>query len=144
MDKMSVVQLAIFVAEQLVRGGSSAGHRMRSTNKPRTGQNKPKAASSGGLSTKRGPERPKGSRDKPQHGQAAVQKPKAKTKAKAYMWLRKKEKSLSRVVVLEIALFHISTCLSLPSSSVCPYSLFPASLFVSPSLSVTGGYAVWV
>eukprot|EP00955_Chlamydomonas_euryale_P010257 110049-Chlamydomonas_euryale.AAC.1 len=78
---MSEVELAIFMAEQLERGGSSArqslahhtkkraGRRKGSTNKPQTGQNK--GASSGGTSTKRRGGRPKGSLNKPTHGQAA-------------------------------------------------------------------------
>eukprot|EP00955_Chlamydomonas_euryale_P081593 363605-Chlamydomonas_euryale.AAC.2 len=90
MDKMSEMELGIFVAEQLERGGFSArqslarhtkkraGRRKGSTNKPRTGQNKTKAASSGGTSTKRRRGRPKGSLNKPKHGQAAAKNPKAR------------------------------------------------------------------
>eukprot|EP00955_Chlamydomonas_euryale_P076938 362822-Chlamydomonas_euryale.AAC.31 len=89
------MELASFVAEQLEHRGSStrqslarhtkrrAGRRTGSMNKPQTGHSHAKAASSGGTSTKRGCGRPKGSLNKPKHGQAAVQRPKAETKAKA-------------------------------------------------------------
>eukprot|EP00955_Chlamydomonas_euryale_P021048 222886-Chlamydomonas_euryale.AAC.2 len=92
---MLEVDVAMFVAEQLERGGSSthqtfaddtkrrAGRRKGSTNKPRTGRNKTKAAGRGDISTTRGLGRPKGSLNKPKHGQAAVRKPKAKMQAKA-------------------------------------------------------------
>eukprot|EP00955_Chlamydomonas_euryale_P099669 365233-Chlamydomonas_euryale.AAC.9 len=65
-DQQLIVSLIL--ATSSATSHTRAGHRIESTTKPRTRQNKTKAASSGGISTKHGRGCPKCSLNKSEHG----------------------------------------------------------------------------